>query len=127
MDNPQIIKTPSGEDMVVLARDDYDALLAALADAQDELADIAVLDKRLAEMAAAPDPLRPAAISVLLLKGYRRLEAVRLWRGLTPAELAKNVGISEGMLDGLERGAPADLAVVSELAKALDVPSTWID
>ena len=52
MDDPQIITTPSGDEMVVLSRDEYDALLMALADAEDRLATTAKREaetKRLAD------------------------------------------------------------------------------
>ena len=127
MDDPQIIKTPSGEELVVLPRGDYDALLGALADAKEELADIAVLDKRLAEMAALSVPNLPEPVSALLLEGHRLLAALRIWRGLTPAELAQRASITEDVVAGYESGSNfPDATSVPGLAKALDVPEAWI-
>ena len=65
MDEPQIIKSPSGDVHVVLPRQQYDALVNALAEAEEELADIATLDARKAEMATDKATQSPAISLVL--------------------------------------------------------------
>ncbi len=77
MDDPQIVKTPSGEKLVVLSRHEYDAMVQALADAEEELADIATLDQRLTELAVDPDAKLPSDVSAMILDGHVRLRAVR--------------------------------------------------
>lgn len=42
----QIITSPSGEEMVVVAKSDFDALLERL----EELSDVAIYDERMAEL-----------------------------------------------------------------------------
>lgn len=69
MDEPQIIRTASGEDLVVLSRSEYQSLVEALA--EEEQADIAVLDQRRAELAATSVPDLPPDVSALPLKGCR--------------------------------------------------------
>ena len=124
--NPQFFKSPGGENLVVLSRLEFDALLDALEEAQEELADIEVLDQRLAEMAANPVPLLPVDVSALLLKGHRRLAALRVWRGLTVADLARKARITEAELTRFESGETiTDAAVVERLASTLDVPTAW--
>jgi hypothetical protein len=54
MTEPQIIRTPSGEELVVLTRADYDALLAA-AEMHEDLGDVAIYDARKADLAAGRD------------------------------------------------------------------------
>ncbi len=128
MDEPQIIRTANGEELVVLSREDYQSLVEALAEAEEELADIAVLDQRKAELAAAQVPDLPPEVSALLLKGHRRFTAVRMWRGLATDALAAKVGISVEMLTGIERGErTVDHGLLTKLASALDVPAAWIE
>ena len=83
MDDPQIIKTPSGDELVVLPRKDYDAMVEALAEAEEELADISVLDRRKQERAASSVPDLPADLSKFLLQGHSLLAAIRTWRAVT--------------------------------------------
>ena len=52
MDEPQIIRTPSGDEMVIIPRAEYEALIAA-AHREDE-DDVAVYDARKAALAAIP-------------------------------------------------------------------------
>ena len=126
MDDPQFIRTPNGEELVVLSRRDYDSLVETLAEAEEELADIAALDGRKADIAAALVPPLPAAVSALLMQGHRRLTALTLWRGLTAAELAQRAGIIEQSLAGFESGVCApDSAAATRLAAVLDVPVAW--
>lgn len=128
MDEPQTIKTPRGEELVVLSREDYDALIAARDEAEEELADIAALDQRLAEAGAGGEQPMPAAVSALLLQGNRRIAALRLWRGLDRGQLGNKIGISEQTIQRLEAGdEPVDADLAGKLAHALDVPRGWVD
>ena len=126
MAEPQIIRTPSGEELVVLTRADYDSLLEALAEAEEEAADVALYDARKAEARETVSVL-PAEVSAALLKGARLLEALRDWRGMTQTRLAEATGLAQGYLSDLERGrrggTPETLA---RIAEALDVPATWL-
>lgn len=127
MNDPQIIKTAAGEELVVLSRADYDALLSSLADAEEELADIAVLDQRKAERARADVPDFPADLSGLLLSGNRRIAAIRHWRGFSVEQLAVKSGLSVQAIAELEAGVRTqsdDEAAM--LAQALDVSTGWV-
>jgi len=128
IDEPQIIRTPGGEELVVLSRKEYDSLIEALAEAEEELADIAVLDQRKAEFASSTVPNLPPEVSALLLKGHRRLAAIRIWRGLEPDALAGKAGIGLAELSDLEVGkSKPDPAIVTQLAEALECPVSWIE
>ena len=126
MNAPQIIKTPAGEELVVLPKADYEALVHAADEAMEDAADIAIYDARRADPVAAA-PL-PADISMAILRGESRLRAVRKWRGLTQSELADRAGLTQGFLSDLEshrRTASADTA--ERLAGALEVTISWIE
>lgn len=127
MDEPQIIKTPAGEELVVLPRQDYDALVDALAEAEEELADIAVLDQRKAEIGAGSVPHLPAEVSALLLKGETRIAALRIWRGMSPSRLSEAAEVDAAVLADLEAGrSRPSTEVVERLARVLDVSSSWL-
>ena len=127
MGEPQFIRTPSGDELVVLTRADYDALLEALTEAEEYAADVAIYDARKAELAGAGDAVLPAAVSAALLRGARLLEALRDWRGMTQTRLAEATGLAQGYLSDLERGrrqgTPETLA---RIAAALEVPAKWL-
>ncbi|MGB3830778.1 MAG: helix-turn-helix transcriptional regulator [Mesorhizobium sp.] len=124
MSIPQIIKTPGGEELVVLPKADYEALLKAAEEVAEEAADLAIYDARKAEAA---EPL-PTELSLAMLRGESRLRALRKWRGLTQGALAERAGLTQGFLSDLEgRRRTASGETVDRLATALDVPRAWID
>jgi DNA-binding transcriptional regulator YiaG len=123
----QTITSPSGDELVVLARSDYDELVAA-AEAHDEDADdIAVYDLRKAELAAGLDARLPLEVSARLLKSESLLKALRNWRDMTQMHLAFKANIGQGYLSDLEsgrrKGTPETLKMI---AAALDVPAQWL-
>jgi len=117
----QTLKTESGEELVVLSRRDYDALLARLGEeeAEDRMTLI------LAAEARAEAPL-PETVSTAILNGDGLLKALRAWRGMTQVQIDA-AGIGQGYLSELEgrakTGSPDTLA---KLAQALDVPPGWV-
>lgn len=126
MTAPQFILSPLGEELVVLARADYDSLVSAAGLLDDEDADdVAIYDARLADMEGS-QPL-PPAVSAEVLKGSSLLKALRTWRGLSQVQLAQAAAIGQGFLSDLERNAKRPGAETAEaLAAALDVPVAWI-
>jgi len=116
---PQIIKTETGEELVVLNRRDCDAMRARAGDeaAEDAMTAHIVRDAKARggaapplalwdEIAAAPSPIRP----------------LRRWRRLTQADLARAADISQGYLSEIESGKKTgNLATLRAIAKALDV------
>jgi ribosome-binding protein aMBF1 (putative translation factor) len=127
MANPQIIKTPSGEELVVLSRAEFDALVAAAAEAEEDANDAAIYDERMADLAARKASVLPEQISSAMLRGDSLLKAVRKWRGISQTDLAQSTGLGQGYLSDLEarrrKGTPETLTT---LAKALDVDPTWL-
>jgi DNA-binding XRE family transcriptional regulator len=122
---PQIIRTPSGDEMVVIPRREYERLVAAAHD--EDADDVAIADARKAELAGDPDALLPELVSAAMLRGESRLKALRRWRGLSQSALAAKAGVGQGYLSDIENGrragAPETLA---RLARALDAPAKWV-
>ena len=125
MAEPQIIRTPSGDEMVVIPRREYERLVAAAHD--EDADDVAIADARKAELAGDPDALLPELVSAAMLRGESRLKALRRWRGLSQSALAAKAGVGQGYLSDIENGrragAPETLA---RLARALDAPAKWV-
>ncbi len=128
MGNVQIISSPSGEELVVLPRADYEALISALSGLDDDESDIALYDSRKAELSAQGAGMFPAELSALLLRGNSRLKAVRLWRGMKQSDLAKAMGIAQGYLSDLESGRRStSKETLGRIAKELGVRAEWLN
>ncbi|TIM34900.1 MAG: helix-turn-helix transcriptional regulator [Mesorhizobium sp.] len=126
MNAPQIITTPTGEELVVIPKADYEALLHAAEEALEDAADVAIYDERKADLKT-ETPL-PADVTMEILRGSSRLKALRNWRRLTQAELATTIGVSQGFLSDLESNRRKPSAQTRALlAKALDIPGQWIE
>jgi DNA-binding XRE family transcriptional regulator len=125
MNTPQIIKTPNGEEMVILPRAEYEALVRAADQAAEDAADIAIYDARKAEMQGT-EPF-PAELSMAILRGESRLKALRKWRELTQSELAEQTGLTQGFLSDLEaRRRTPSAETAAKLSEALAVPLDWV-
>jgi DNA-binding XRE family transcriptional regulator len=122
----QIVRTPSGDEMVVIPKAEYDALLALAADAAEDAADVATYDARMAELAVDLDPL-PPQISAFLLKGDRLVAAIRKWRTMTQVEVAAAAGIAQGYLSDIEAGRRhGSKETLVRIANAMNVPESWL-
>jgi len=128
MNAPQIIRTPSGEELVVLPRAEYEALVER-ADADHEAedaADVAIYDTRKAELAAGAVVL-PPEVSAAILRGESRLKAIRNWRDETQQHLSFKTGLAQGYLSDLECGRRTGTPeTTAKLAEALNVPVEWL-
>ena len=126
MSDPQIIRTPSGEELVVLPRAEYEALLERADHEAEDADDIAMYDARKAELAAGGVVL-PPEVSAAILRGESRLKAIRNWRDETQLHLNFLTGISQGYLSDLESGRRTGTPeTIAKLAKALNVPVEWL-
>ncbi len=107
--------TPSGEEMVVLTRAEYDALLASAEDA----ADIALARAAAAESAGAP--VMPAELALAAANG--EIHPLAAWRkavGLSQAELAERAGVRAATISDIENGRlDPRLSTLRALAEAL--------
>ena len=126
MGPPQIIWTPNGEELVVLPRAEYEALVERADHEAEDAEDVAIYDARKAELAAGGVVL-PPEVSAAILRGDSRLKAIRNWRGETQLHLNFKTGIAQGYLSDLENGRRAGTPeTIAKLAQALNVPAEWL-
>jgi len=124
MTKPQIIKTETGEEMIVLTRRGYDALLARSGDeaAEDRMA-ARILDETQAKIDRGEDVALPLEVWVEIEEGESPIKAIRKHRGLTQAELAALVGCAQPTIAQIETGEREGKAVLLlKIARALGVP-----
>ncbi len=118
----QKLITETGDELVVLSKRDYDALLARAGDedAEDRMTLLLAAESR------AHEPL-PESVSSAVLGGDSVLKALRTWRGLTQADLAKRAGINQGYLSELENLSKSGSSETLErLASELAIPKGWL-
>jgi DNA-binding XRE family transcriptional regulator len=121
----QFIKSPNGDELAVLPRGEYEALVHAAEELAEDAADVAAYDAAIADELGR-QPL-PADLSQLILKGNGLLKSLRLWRNLGQVELATAIGTSQGFISDLEnRRRNITPEIAGKLAKALDVPEHWL-
>jgi len=126
MSAPQIIRTPGGEELVVLPLADYKALLDRADHEAEDADDVAIYDARKAELTA-DGVVLPPEVSAAILHGDSRLKAIRHWRAETQMHLSFKTDISQGYLSDLESGRRTGTPeTVAKLAQALDVPVEWL-
>ena len=123
MTAPQIIRTPGGEELVVLPRAEYEALLARADHEAEDADDVAIYDAR----KAAGEGVLPPEVSAAILRGESRLKAIRNWRGETQLHLSFKTGIGQGYLSDLESGRRTGTPeTIAKLTQALGVPVEWL-
>jgi hypothetical protein len=123
MSGPQIIRTPGGEELVVLPRAEYEALLERADHEAEDADDVAIYDAR----KAAGSVVVPPEVSAAILRGESRLKAIRNWRDETQLHLSFKTGIGQGYLSDLESGRRAGTPeTIAKLAQALSVPVEWL-
>ena len=121
----QTITTPAGEEMVVMPRAEYEALLDEAADAYEDGADAATFAAALA--AQRPEDVLPAAVSAAILAGHGRPRAFREWRGISTSALSEQTGIAKSVLDEIEAGKRLlDREAAARIGVALDLPAGWL-
>jgi DNA-binding XRE family transcriptional regulator len=127
MSKLQTITTPAGETLVVLPLAEYEALVCAAADAEEESADIAAYDEAKDALAKGAEGVLPVEVCKLIMGGDSRLKAIRKWRGMQQTDVAARAEIGQGYLSELENGKRAGAGeTLAKLARVLDVPESWI-
>jgi DNA-binding XRE family transcriptional regulator len=115
---PVVTKTPSGEEIVILSRPEYDALIEAREDAEDAAVARAVV----ARIAAGTEEMLTTEEVNALLAATTPLAFWRKKRGLTQAALAAEAGVAQGYISELEAGRKTgDVMVLRRIANALRI------
>jgi DNA-binding XRE family transcriptional regulator len=96
----QTIRTPSGEEMVVLPKADFDRLIAAAEDREDAADANALIEA----LDTGAEERVPAAVVERLLAGENKLRVWREYRGMTLQDLARAIGVSVSYLSMFETG-----------------------
>jgi DNA-binding XRE family transcriptional regulator len=103
---------------VTLARKGWNAVVAALEDADDRKS---ILDSR-SRRAAGMDDALPAAVVKRLISGENPVRVYREWRGMTATALAKAAEVAQPYLSAIETGSkPGSAAALKRIATALNV------
>lgn len=111
-------KTPNGEDMVVLARADYEALV----EAAEMLDDVAAYDRFKEKLARGEEELVPAEYVNRMSEGEHPIRVWRDFRGLSAKELAAVAGISATYLSEIEsRKKEGSISALKKIARVLRV------
>ncbi|MBB3949305.1 helix-turn-helix domain-containing protein [Aureimonas jatrophae] len=116
--NKQVIVSPTGERLVVIAEADFDALVEAADDRSDREA---VVDYQ-RRLAAGETEFVPAAMVDRILAGESALRVWREHRGLSVSALAEAAGLSQPFVSQIESGRRvAGRDSLARLAAALGV------
>src|SRR3954471_22117552 len=121
--NVQFIRTPGGDDLAVLPRNEYDRLVALAAEAQEDAAASRIVRSSTRSLKEGREVVLPKAVVDRLVNGDNPVRVIREWRDMIQGELALAVGISQNYLSEIENGrrkGPAQLQ--KKLARALGVP-----
>jgi DNA-binding XRE family transcriptional regulator len=121
--NVQFIRTPGGDDLAVMPRNEYDRLVALAAETQEDTGASRIVRNSLRALKEGREVVLPKTVADRLANGENAVRVVREWRGLIQGELAVAVGISQNYLSEIETGrrkGPAELQ--KKLARKLGVP-----
>lgn len=114
-------KTPNGEELVVLSRGDYDALVR-LAEIAEDLEDLGAVEAYKQRVAAGEEESVPSEFVDRLIDGESPIRVWRDFRGLSSKELANAAGISAAYLSEIETGKKeGSISVFRNIAKVLRV------
>ena len=123
MGKSQIIHT-DGEDLVVITRSDYEALLARAGDdASEDAMTVRIIEATDAKIARGEDVALPAAVWDAIESGEQPVRAIRKFRGLTQIDVAEKAGLRQGYIADIEAGKKRGSATsLKAIAVALGVP-----
>ncbi len=119
--NPQIIISPTGERLVVLAESDFNELMAAA----EQAADLASVEAFRRKLAVGEEEFVPAEIVNRILDGENRIRVWREHRGFSCKALAEKSGIASAFLSQIETGKRE--GTIETLRKIADALSLTID
>jgi len=124
---PQTILTPSGDELIVLTRAEFDALTAAVADQLEDADDVAAFDESMAALQNGQDARLPAEVTAAMLSGDSLIRALRRWKGLTQADIAERTKLAQGYISDLEnRHKTGTDETLHAIAAALEIDPAWL-
>ena len=113
-----ILTTPEGHEYVLVPKARYEAL----AEAEEDLADVLAHREFRAKLEAGEEELLPAAMVDRILAGESPVRVWREHRGLTAVALANAANVSPAYLSEIERGVkPGSVTALKARAGALEV------
>jgi DNA-binding XRE family transcriptional regulator len=121
MRTAQTIKTPAGDDLVVLPKADHQRLIAAARGKLEDDADVREAERVLARLESGEEEALPFDI-VKRLRTGNRIKVLREYRKMTQRELAAAADMNPLYLSQIERGrATGGINSLSRVAEALGV------
>ncbi|WP_210205426.1 helix-turn-helix transcriptional regulator [Rhodopseudomonas faecalis] len=113
-------KAPNGDEIVILARKEYDELIAAAA--VEDAADIATASRLMARISSGEEKLLTSAEMDELLAAKSPLAFYRKRAGLTQAALAQRADLAQGYVSEIEAGRKSgDIQTMRKIAYVLGV------
>lgn len=111
-------KSPKGEEIVIMSRDEYDRLIAAGEDA----ADAETARRTLEDIASGAENLLSESELDEFIAAKTPLAFWRKKRSLTQDELARRAGVAQGFLSEIETGQkPGTPSTLKKIANALNI------
>ncbi len=120
----KVIRTPKGEELVLLPKAEYERLrrLEREAETEEDAADLRIAERVLTEIKSGKQELVPQPVVQRLLAGENPVLVWREYRKLTAESLAKKAGLSRAYVTQIETGARKGAArSLQALARALKV------
>jgi ribosome-binding protein aMBF1 (putative translation factor) len=119
--NVRFQKTARGE-VAILPREEYEALVAKAAQADEDAGTARVVAKARSEIAAGT-PLLPKHVVDRLANGESAIRVLREWRDVTQLHLSFKTGLSQGYISDVETGRRKGTAsALRRIADVLKVP-----
>jgi transcriptional regulator with XRE-family HTH domain len=100
---PQRIKSPSGDEMVILPVKVYDAMVEALGGRREDAADIAAADEIMARIEGGQEATFPLDV-VKKMRSQNRVAVLRDYWGMTQKHLAELAGTDPMYISQIETG-----------------------
>ena len=115
---PVMTKSPNGDEIVILSRDEYDRLIAA----DEDMKDAKTARRIIEQIASGEETVLTEAELDEFLKAKTPLAFWRKKRRMTQADLAKAADIAQGFISEIESGQkPGTPATLKKIAQALNI------
>ena len=115
---PVMTKSPNGDEIVILSRDEYDRLIAADEDRKDAKTARRIIE----QIASGEETVLSEPELDEFLKAKTPLSFWRKKRRMTQADLAKAADIAQGFISEIESGQkPGTPATLKKIAQALNI------